>query len=325
MRALHFPRSHSFPHKNLKSPCGTEREALLDEEAAENGAPARARSPQNLEALLVSERQRGCAVANETGRVHASERGDSEGINSWRAEKARLEAYYEQLMERCEQQEEEHFQSFLAERKKNEALCQRLAALESAVPPGMSHQAPAPASEQWMQETATPPDTSTAHSGSASSRAEAVAIDQSRVVAIAAAKDELARVRAAAREIEDALRAELREVQLQAEQEQRSLSTQLESSQREVEGLRAAVSGAEARLVETEQKAKQYVADELAAKQAGESTALSPLPLISSYKSEKSLCGQSWMPRMHLLAGPTQKRARRWLRRPWRTRSSGRR
>jgi hypothetical protein len=267
VRALHFPLSHSFPHKNLKSPCGTEREALLDEEAAENGAPARARSPQDLEALLVSERQRGRAVANETSRVHASERGDSEGINAWRAEKARLEAYYEQLMERCEQQEEEHFQSFLAERKKNEALCQRLAALESAVPPGMNHQALAPASEharastveQWMQETTTPPDTSTAHSGSASSRAEAVAIDQSRVVAIAAAKDELARVRAAAREIEDALRAELREVQLQAEQEQRSLSTQLESSQREVEGLAAAVSGAEARLVETEQKANQYL------------------------------------------------------------------
>lgn len=36
-------------------------------------------------------------------------------------------------MARCEQQEEEHFQSFLAERQQNEALRKQLAALGSAV------------------------------------------------------------------------------------------------------------------------------------------------------------------------------------------------
>lgn len=45
-----------------------EREALLDEEAAENGEtrPVRARNRQDLEKLLVSERQRGRALAQET-------------------------------------------------------------------------------------------------------------------------------------------------------------------------------------------------------------------------------------------------------------------
>lgn len=77
---------------------------------------------------------------------------------------------------------------------------------------------------------------SAAHGRSSSPSTELLAIDQSRVGAIAAAKDELARTKAAAREMENALRAELRDVRLQAEQEQLTLSAKLERSQRDITG-----------------------------------------------------------------------------------------
>lgn len=358
-----------------------EREALLDEEAAENGVvrSPRARSAQDLEALLASERQRGRAVTEETELMQEIAREDAE--SAWRAEKARLEAYYEQLMEQCEQQEEEHFQAFLTERKENEALRQRLTALELAVPsvapigtdtgtsPAVDgatdprlrvvrraddafstklRAAPeeqsafaiddvdgeetdvqdgdlvtvvrqagkytlvqagedlregfilsaylhypvsstaesgrtgpllmehdfdspqvAPAASQQPQQTSTSVGmlAGTEHGWSSSASAERVAIDQSRVVAIAAAKDELARVKATAREMETSLRAELLETRLQAEQEQRALSAKMQSLQRDIEGLRTTLIDTESRLAETEHLAEQYVAEELAAKQ----------------------------------------------------------
>eukprot|EP01043_Picozoa_sp_COSAG02_P017735 COSAG02_NODE_811_length_16911_cov_343.583095_6_plen_723_part_00 len=132
-----------------------------------------------------------------------------------------------------------------------------------------SPQAALPASQQPQQmDKSAGTVTGKEHGWSSSASAERVAIDQSRVVAIAAAKDELARVKTTTREMETSLRAELLETRLQAEQEQRSLSARLESSQRDVEGLRTALSGTEARLAETEHLAEQYVTEELAAKQA---------------------------------------------------------